>query len=203
MQEELGNLSHVSQLEAVEDQALVDAALVDHGAYRFIVRRYEAALRRYVGRLLGSSAQAVEDVLQEVFLKTYMNLNDYDGGRPFGPWIYRIAYNEAVSHLRKNNTQPKAINGAEGQLILEQLADEAIGHDLLEAGERDSRLRQALNSLEARYRDVLVLRYLEDKSYDDISDILEMPPGTVATRIQRGLKQLRSAIGTTGKDGWI
>src|SRR6476660_3139730 len=75
------------------DNQLVEAALRDHRAYASLVLRYETVLGRYLRRLLGRHLQAVEDVLQEVFIKAYINLNDYDQSRPFGPWIYRIAHN--------------------------------------------------------------------------------------------------------------
>lgn len=94
---------------APSDRTLVLAALADSIGYGAIVGRYEFVLRRYVTRLLGSHAQAVDDVLQETFLKAYLNLNDYDQARAFSPWLYRIAHNEAISFLRKLRAQPQAI----------------------------------------------------------------------------------------------
>ncbi len=173
------------------DATLVARTLRDPHAYGAIVRRFEAVLRRYVKRLLGSHGQAADDVVQDVFVKAYVNLNDYDQSRPLGPWLYRIAHNEAVSYLRKRGREPSVIDGEDGQLILAKLRDEnAFGAAPLS----DSGVQQALEGLEPRYRDVLMLRYVEDKSYDEISDILQMPPGTVATRIRRGLERLKSAL---------
>ena len=189
----------MNQFEDLSDQVQVAAALADRNAFARIVRAYEPVLRRYVRRLLGPAAQAVEDVLQEAFVKAYVNLNDYDGSRPFAPWIYRIAHNEAVSHLRKHGTKPQIIDGEAGLLILERLSDGRGSSDNLDLLQNDAELHKALSQIDSRYRDVLVLRYLEDKSYDDISDILEMPPGTVATRIQRGLKKMRAAFAAAGK----
>ncbi len=189
----------MNQFEDLNDQSLIAAALADRNAFAGIVRAFEPVLRRYVRRLLGPSAQAVEDVLQEVFIKAYVNLNDYDDSRPFAPWIYRIAHNESVSHLRKRGTQPQVIDGEAGLLILERLSDGHGSSDNLDMLQNDAELHRALGQIDSRYRDVLVLRYLEDKSYDDISDILEMPPGTVATRIQRGLKKMRAAFAAAGK----
>ena len=173
------------------DATLVALSLRDPRAYGAIVRRFEAVLRRYVKRLLGQHGQAAEDVVQDVFVKAYVNLNDYDQSRPLGPWLYRIAHNEAVSYLRKRGREPRLIDGEDAQLILAKLHDEsAFGTAPLS----DSGVQQALDGLEPRYRDVLMLRYVEDKSYDEISDILQMPPGTVATRIRRGLEQLKLAL---------
>ena len=182
---------------AQTDRALVAAALADGRAYAAIVQRFEATLTRYVRRLLGRHGQSAGDVMQEVFIKAYVNLNDFDQERPFSPWIYRIAHNEAIGFLRKRKAEPQVIDGEDGQMILERISS---GGDFAEAariGDLEADARSAMAGLEPRYRDVLVLRYLEDKSYDEISDILHMPPGTVATRLQRGLKQLRAALGAT------
>ncbi len=190
----------VNDPAAADDAALVAAALRDPKAYGAIVLRYEMVLRRYVKRVLGQHNQASEDVVQEVFIKAYVNLNDYDPMRPLAPWLYRIAHNEAVSYLRKKGAQPRLIDGEDGRLILEKLRDDSsFGAE--PANLSESGVRQALDGLEPRYRDVLVLRYIEDKSYDEISDILRMPPGTVATRIRRGLERLRAALSNWNGNG--
>ena len=141
--------------------------------------------------------QSAEDVLQDIFIKAYVNLNDFDRSRPFSPWIYRIAHNEAISFLRKRNAETQTISDEDALLILDRVA----GGDDPEAAWQRTRtegdVRKALSALDQRYRDVLVLRYLEEKSYDEIADILEMPPGTVATLINRGLKQLQTPLRMT------
>jgi RNA polymerase sigma-70 factor, ECF subfamily len=180
-----------------DDRQLVEAVLRDSRAYAELVRRYEAVLARYVRRLLGGHGQWAEDVLQDIFIKAYVNLNDYDRSRPFSPWIYRIAHNEAVSFLRKQRAERQTIAGDDAMLILERVAD---GNDpaaaLLQA-RTEAEVRKAVSDLDRRYRDVLVLRYLEEKSYDEIADILELPPGTVATLISRGLKRLKAPLQTS------
>ncbi len=181
----------------VDDRVLIEAALRDRHAYAALVLRYKTVLGRYVRRLLGRHAHAHEDVLQEAFIRAYVNLNDYDRSRPFAPWLYRIAHNEAVSFLRRRNAESQTITGEDAALILERVAD---GDDPEAAWQRtatDVEVRKALSDLDVRYRDVLVLRYLEEKTYDEIADILEMPPGTVATLISRGLKQLRAPLRKT------
>ena len=104
------------------DGLLVKEALRNRHAYAGLVRRYEPVLGRYVRRLLGRHMQSAEDVLQDVFIKAYVNLNDYDNSRPFGPWIYRIAHNEAVSFLRRKNAESETITGEDAELILQQAA---------------------------------------------------------------------------------
>ena len=177
-----------------DDGLLVAAALRDRHAYAALVRRYESVLGRYVRRLLGRHGQSTEDVLQDIFIKAYVNLNDYDRSRPFAPWIYRIAHNEAVSFLRKQRAALQTINGEDALLILERVTGGDNPEDNLQNSRTQGDVRKALSQLDQRYRDVIVLRYLEEKSYDEIADILELPPGTVATFIHRGLKQLRTPL---------
>lgn len=175
-----------------DDGALVRGALRDRQEYGALVRRYELRLGRYVRRLLGRYGQMTEDVLQNGFIQAYLNLNDYDQARPFSPWIYRIMHNEAVSFLRKQRAGIQIIEGDDAQLILDRLADDDTPEIRLQISRRAEDLRGALAEIDPRYRDVLVLRYLEEMSYDEIADVLELPPGTVATHISRGLKQLRT-----------
>ncbi len=173
-------------------------ALRDRNAYAQIVRRWQPILSRYLRRLLGQHNEAAEDVLQDVFIKVYVNLNDYDHTRPFGPWIYRIARNEALSFLRKRKAEPPLVTGEDAQLIIERLSD---GFDVQETSERlriEEKVRVAINDLDPRYRDVLVLRFLEDKGYDEIAEILNVPAGTVATLIKRGTMLLRTALQAIG-----
>ncbi len=181
---------------SASDQSLVAATLRNGQAYGPLVARYAPVLGRYVRRLLGHQIHAVDDVLQEVFLKAYVNLNDFDMSRPFGPWIYRIAHNEAVSHLRKSSAGPPVVSGEDAELILARLADGDDPDQALWRSQSAGHLRKLLGELDARYREVLILRYLEDKSYDEISDILHLPPGTVATYIRRGLARLREPLDT-------
>lgn len=174
-----------------DDGQLVEAALRDRHAFALVVNRYEGVLGRYVSRLLGLHAQSAEDVLQDIFVKAYINLNDYDSSRPFSPWIYRIAHNEAISFLRKRRSEPQSVAGGDALLIFQRAID---GDDPFAAWQRvriEGEVHKAMASLDQRYRDILILRYLEEKSYDDISDILKIPAGTVATQISRGLRKLK------------
>lgn len=180
------------------------AALADRRAYALIMRRWHPVLSRYLRRFLGQSAEATDDVLQEVFVKVYANLNDYDHTRPFAPWIYRIARNEALNFLRKRKAEPPMVTGEDAQLIFERLSDGAGVQETREDLRIEDKVRAAINQLDLRYRDVLVLRFLEEKSYDEIAEIMRAPAGTVAALISRGTKQLRIAlqdIGLTMRDG--
>ena len=188
---------NVTDYAACDERLLIEAVRGDASLYGHVVTRFERVLARYVKRVLGRHAEAAEDVLQEVFIKAYVNINDYDRARPFAPWLFRIAHNEAVSFLRKRKAEPQLVNGEDAGLILENMMAEGDPALHFEQGRTAAEVRGALKGLEPRYREVLMLRYLEDKSYDEIAEILQMPPGTVATLIRRGLRRLQQPLKAT------
>jgi len=177
------------------DEAVVVAALADKEQFGVLMDRYEAKLRRYIARLGIRNPDDQLDVLQDIFIKVYRNLNGFDQKLKFSSWIYRIAHNEAISAYRKKNVRP------EGHLIAdsEELLSFAAGN--LDSAELQfdhtvnaEVLRQALLKLDKKYEAVLILRFFEHKDYDEISDILQIPIGSVGTLIHRGKKQLATVI---------
>ncbi len=183
------------------DGDLAAAALADGNAYAALVIRHEAALARHVRRLLGPAhAAATDDILQDSFVRAYVNLRDYDRSRPFAPWLWRIAHNLAISHLRRQKAQPQPLTGEDAALLIDRLADPSSPQAALDAHRRDAAVRTCLGRLEPRYREVIALRFLDEKSYGDIGDILRLPAGTVATLIRRGLARLRPLLAAAGLD---
>jgi RNA polymerase sigma-70 factor (ECF subfamily) len=185
------------------DQELVTTALSDRNAFSGIVHRYEAPMRRYIRRLGCADDDDVDDVLQEIFIKVFKNLNDYDSSLKFSSWLYRIAHNETVSFFRKKSARPSVLplSTEDAGEFFAQLADE---EDFVELAHKrdDARIvHNILFVLNSKYREILVLRFLEEKSYTEISDILKIPEGTVATLINRGKKELRSALEAKGITG--
>lgn len=176
-----------------DDAALVRAALDSPESFGAIVTKYEAPLSRYLMRLGCHTNEDKDDVLQDVFLKIYVNLNEYDERLTFSSWVYRIAHNEAVSHFRKKSVRPE-IEMGEDESLLENMVDDT---DHIAAYDRTlsaRALQDALSRIEERYRTVLVLHYLEHKQYDEISDILRIPIGTVGTLIRRGKLTLKNML---------
>lgn len=176
------------------DHELVLRALQSKNALIDIVRRYQAPLRRYIARLGCRDPHDQEDILQEIFLKVYVNLNEVDAHLKFSSWIYRIAHNEAISFFRKKKVRPQLFASQEEWPWIENIADDL---DLAENYNKacDAQIiRKALAELDRHYRDVLVLKYMEEKSYNEISDILKIPVGTVGTLVNRGKKQLKKML---------
>lgn len=190
----MADFSMNGTLPRFSDQELVSKALEDKRRFADLVRRYEAPLLRYIVRQGCRDNALAQDILQEVFIKVYLHLNDYDSSLPFTSWIYRIAHNETITNFRKEKSRPFVFDKEENESLLEKIANE---FGLSEEGEQQyeaADLQEALEKLEARYRDVLVLKFFEDKSYEEIADILQMPEGTVATLINRAKKKIRSYL---------
>lgn len=182
-----------TNLKGEDDAALVRSALLGPELFGAIVTKYEAPLSRYLLRLGCSLNEDREDVLQEVFLKIYVNLNEYDERLTFSSWMYRIAHNEIVSHFRKKSARPE-IEIPEDLSLLESIADDTDHIADYDRKLLARALRDALNRMEERYRTVLVLHYFEHKQYDEISDILQIPIGTVGTLVRRGKQTLQSML---------
>jgi RNA polymerase sigma-70 factor (ECF subfamily) len=181
--------------QQLTDEEIVIAALADKEQFGVLMDRYEAKLCRYIARLGIRNPDDQLDVLQDIFIKVYRNLNGFDSKLKFSSWIYRIAHNEAISSYRKKNVRP------EGHLIAdsEELLSFAAGN--LDSAELQfdqtinaEAVLKALQKLDQKYAQVLVLRFFEHKDYDEISDILQIPIGSVGTLIHRGKKQLASVI---------
>jgi RNA polymerase sigma-70 factor (ECF subfamily) len=163
------------------------------------MERYEAPLDRYLRRLGVRRPEDREDVLQEIFIKAYRNLNGFDRGLKFSSWLYRIAHNEAISWYRKQSVRPEGHVVDESDTILQFLQAAELRSDQLAAERLNAELlNTALNELPQKYQDVITLRYFEHKDYDEISDILQVPVGTVGTLLHRGKAKLASILKRQG-----
>ncbi len=177
------------------DAELVRKSLESPDEFAGIIAKYQEPLRRYVRRIARSSPDETDIILQDVFIKTYENLNDFDQDLAFSSWIYRIAHNESVDYLRRKKRSGGSLDDPayddEGVTLVETIAaDEDVAGEL-DKGFLRTNVRIVLDELDPQYRAVLVLRFLDDRSYEEISDILRKPPGTIATLIHRAKKEFR------------
>ncbi|MCA9363035.1 sigma-70 family RNA polymerase sigma factor [Candidatus Kaiserbacteria bacterium] len=177
------------------DEELVKLTLDNKSYFGDIVDRYEAKLKRYITRLGVRNPDDQLDVLQEIFLKVYRNLNGFDTSLKFSSWIYRIAHNEAVSWYRKRNVRPEGHLIADSEEIISFLGSKDEGADVVFDKDINSKvLNEALHNIDEKYREALILRFFEHKEYEEISDILKIPVGSVGTLLHRGKKQLQSVL---------
>ncbi len=172
-------------LEKLADAELAKMALANESAFKLIISRYKDRLFYYLKRLTLLNGDDLEDILQQVFIKVYYNLNGFDPELKFSSWIYRIAHNEAMNHFRRNRVQIVDIDKV---ILLDDLSD--LENDMDRHLEQQV-VQRVLADLEPKYREVLSLKYFAEKNYQEISDILVKPAGTVATLINRAKKQFQ------------
>lgn len=181
--------------ESLSDIDLVAVVLSDKNAFSAIIFRYEAPLRRYIRRLGVRDSQDIEDLLQNIFIKVYRYLKSFDKSFSFSSWIYRIAHNETYDFFRAKKRRPEAPLDEDSEHFFTSLQSESLSQeDKFDISLDVSKLNKALETLDRKYRDVLLLRYTEDKDYRQISDILQIPEGSVATLIHRGKKELKKVF---------
>ncbi len=176
------------------DARLVREALTNTDIFAEIISNYQPALSRYIRRLGCRDDEDVDDVLQEIFLKVYINLNQYNPSLSFSSWIYRITHNETVSYFRQKKVRPALVSSDEAKKFLDNLASDEDIAELINAKINRSYLIHNLSELDEKYRYVLVLKFFEGKTYSEISDILKVPMGTVATLVSRAKKQLEAKL---------
>lgn len=181
-------------IENKSDEELVPLILKNQDDFAFIINRYQEKLMRYIRRISGLEKEDAEDLLQDIFIKVYQNLNGFNTSLRFSSWIYRIAHNQVISNHRKLKARPQTVSYDDEPM----LANKAIAKDFLKEIDKDfdrKLLYKALYKLDPKYREVLVLKYIEEKDYSEISDIIQKPVGTVGTLVNRGKKQLKKIIG--------
>lgn len=179
-------------MNSLTDEVLARRALQELPCFEELILRYEGKLKHYVLRISHFSEMETEEILQEIFIKVWKNLNDFDEGLKFSSWIYRIAHNETISAWRKAKSRGDTERAQLAPEMFDQIADEFDFVKDVEAQFTAEQVYAVLEQLPEKYRHVLILKFIEDKSYDEICDILQKPPGTVATLISRAKAQFKS-----------
>lgn len=177
--------------EELSDNGLVEEIKKDPDYYSRMVNRYQGKLFAYLYRLVGEKEEA-EDLLQDVFIKAYKNLGSYDTSRKFSSWIYRIAHNEAVNHIKRKSLK-RFISLENVTSTKDKLSFSTADNDIQESWIRkeiNKEVDVAIEHLPLKYKQVLILRYYSDKSYEEISEILGKPINTVGTLIKRAKNKL-------------
>jgi RNA polymerase sigma-70 factor, ECF subfamily len=183
--------------DELDDFDIVQMTLEDVNAYRYIIDRYESKLLRYIQRILYVNVEDAQDILQEVFLKAYKNINSYNPKYKFSSWIYRIAHNEAVSFLRKKKT---VLESTQDENIFETIPSDLDIEDEFLLNLKGKEVRDILKKLDKKYKEVLVLRYFEQMGYNEIAQVLHIPEGSVASLINRGKLKFKILIQRYGKN---
>jgi len=184
---------------APEEDVLVTALCQGvEEAYEILIQRYQQPVYNLVCRLLNDPSDA-SDIVQEVFLKVFRNIGSFRGNSSLKTWIYRIAVNEAYNHRRwfsRHQRQEVAMAADEGMPnYADSLADPGrTPFDQAADHETRALVEAALEKLNAKFRAAVVLRDIEDLSYEEIAAVLEISLGTVKSRILRGREALRKVL---------
>jgi RNA polymerase sigma-70 factor (ECF subfamily) len=156
-----------------------------------LMERYEKKLFRY-GRKFLSNQDNIEDVVQEVFIKTYQNIKSFDLTQKFSPWIYRIAHNTYINTLKKHSRNPLYFFDFD-TLVAHPVYDDPQVKEK-EQIELQKIIENSLDTLSPGYREIIILYYLENLSYKEIADILHIPIGTVGIRLMRAKESLKKSL---------
>ncbi|MEI7028325.1 RNA polymerase sigma factor SigW [Paenibacillus sp. y28] len=169
----------------------------DRRAFSELVEIYKDKIYHMAYRML-SNAHEAEEIVQETFLRVFMNLHRYDENQKFSTWIYRIGTNLSIDRLRKrkaNFSLDAGISDTEGMDWYDALpSEEKTPESQVVLSETQAQIRKAIDMLPEKYKSVVILRYLHDMSLQEIGDVLNMPVTTVKTRVHRGREYLRKKL---------
>ncbi len=186
-----------------DDRTLaLQAAKGRERAFRELLNRYERPVFSLIYRMVRDRSLA-EDLAQEAFIRAFNAIGSYNPGYKFSSWMFKIAHNLTIDHLRKRRLDTISIHGSPNAVTADEQARTSL---VLESSEErpdayvenlelGSQIETAIGRLRPEYRAVTLLRHVEGYSYQEIADILEIPLGTVKTYIHRARLELKAALG--------
>jgi RNA polymerase sigma factor (sigma-70 family) len=186
----------------IEDSELIRSAVAgDQDAYRRLMEKYRDAIFNLISRMISDKSE-VNDLTQETFVKAFGSLHSFNHLYAFSTWLYKIASNTCIDYLRKKKLQTFSIHqsvDSEGDDYSYELPDRTFEADKEIISDQRSRVvNDAIEALPEKYRAVIKLRHMDEKNYDEIAEILDIPLGTVKAHIFRGrellYKNLRKII---------
>lgn len=184
-------------MELIVQRRIKQVLKGDQNAFGEIVELYKDQVYQICFRMLWDRHEA-EDAAQEAFIKAFINIHSYDPKRKFVTWLYRIATNLCIDRIRKKKPDyhlDAEIAGTEGLNMYSQISSaENLPEKEVENLELQGTIQEAILKLPEKYRSVIVLKYIEELQLQEIADILDLPLGTVKTRVHRGRETLRKYL---------
>jgi RNA polymerase sigma-70 factor (ECF subfamily) len=191
----------------VNDTSVSDHELVTRAqqgsekAYRELLGRFQRPVFSIIYRMIRDREQA-EDLAQETFVRVFNNIDRYDPRYKFSSWIFKIATNLTIDHIRRKELDTVSIDGSRNAVTAEQIEATSITiaspdenpEELLEAKELGEEIESAISKLRPEYRAAILLRHVDGREYQEIAEILSLPLGTVKTYIHRGRNELREQL---------
>jgi RNA polymerase sigma-70 factor (ECF subfamily) len=186
---------------------LTDQQVIEHarrgrqGAFRELIGRYERPVFSLIYRLVRDRERA-EDLSQETFIKVLNHLDRYDPSYKFSSWIFKIAHNTALDHLRRREPETLSIDGSPHArtaaeieaTVLTPVSQDETPEDFTASRELGHEIERAIGTLRAEYRTAIVLCHVEGRPYEEIARIMDVPLGTVKTYIHRARNELRKQL---------
>ncbi|MDQ3491427.1 MAG: sigma-70 family RNA polymerase sigma factor [Acidobacteriota bacterium] len=188
--------------ERSDGELIIDAIRGREDGFEELVRRYQRPITGYVFRMLGDYDSSL-DVTQEVFIKVYNSLERYSSEYKFSTWLYRIARNAAIDHMRRNsiNAQSLETENADGTYQLQIESPNPSPEQDRERSEWRTEIGEVVKRLPSVYKELILLRHSQDLSYDEIADITGLPLGTVKNRLFRAREMMREIFIERGFPG--
>ncbi len=187
----------MNDMETIVKKRIKQVIKGDQNAFAEIVEIYKDKVFQLCYRMLGNRHEA-EDIAQEAFIRAYTNIQSFNQDLKFSTWLYRIATNLSIDRIRKKKPDyylDAEVSGTDGLTMYSNVAaDEALPEEELERLELHETIQGEILKLPEKYRTVIVLKYIDELPLKEISKILDLPIGTVKTRIHRGREALRNQL---------
>jgi len=193
----------LKEIRAYTDVELIANAIKGReDGFEELVRRYQKQITGYVYRIVGDYDSSL-DVTQEVFIKVYNSLHRYSSDYKFSTWLYRIAHNAAIDHLRRNSINPQSLEteNEDGTYQLQIESPAPSPEKDREVSEWRIEIGQVIKRLPDAYKQLILLRHANDLSYDEIAEVTSLPLGTVKNRLFRAREMMRQIMLERGFDG--
>jgi len=197
-------LTALENIQKMTDVELIAKAIRGReDGFEELVRRYQRPITNYVYRMLNDYDSSL-DVTQEVFIKVYNSLKKYSSEYKFSTWLYRIAHNAAIDHMRRNtvNQQSLETENGDGAYQLQIESPNPTPEQDRELSEWRTEIEAVVKCLPAAYRDLILLRHSRDLSYDEIAEVTQLPLGTVKNRLFRAREMMREIFIERGFAGF-
>lgn len=185
--------SNVLMHDKTDEQVAAAVQKGDAESFKVLMERYEPKMSRYARRFL-FQGDDLKDVVQEIFIKAYVNIKSFDVDRRFSPWIYRIAHNEFVNAVKKKQKERDNVTIFDFDVLFPHLIAKETADGDMSNQELKKMLDSSLDKLGPKYKEPLVLYYFEEMDYKAIAEILHIPVSTVGVRLQRGKMMLKKMV---------
>jgi RNA polymerase sigma-70 factor (ECF subfamily) len=195
-------IARTAPVSASDNQLIAECLQGQTAAFGELVHRYQDRLYNTVYRLL-DNAEDAQDVVQDAFVHAYQSLTSFKGDSLFYTWLYRIAVNTAISWRRKQRSFSRLHLDQDGRGGMEpaDLSEGSQPAHALEQAEEGRRVQIALNRVSAEHRAVLILKDMEGQKYETMAEVLQVPIGTIRSRLHRARMELREVLEQMDKEG--